>query len=394
MDQTFREGDIGMKIIISPDSFKGSMTTVDAANQIEAGIRAVFPQAQTWKIPMADGGEGTVDTFLGLTNGEKIEYLVLDPCGRQINASYCWSDKDKTAIIETAAASGLTLVPESERDPERLTTFGTGQLIRHALDQGAVKIILGLGGSATVDGGTGCLEALGIKFFDRENKELHGNGHSLSFIERIDDTGLDTRLSQVEFVIASDVNNPLLGEQGAVYIFGPQKGLKASKLDEYEKHMGHYADQVSVATGRDERNKAGAGAAGGLGFGLFSFLPKLQVMSGFELIASLSHMEDLMQQADLIITGEGKFDSQSFQGKVPVGISRMAMPYQVPVIVFTGTIEGDTVHAQEEGIYMVVPIIDEVMTLNQAMEQGKQLLFRSVKRFFETIHLTKDNLME
>jgi len=380
-----------MKIIISPDSFKGSMTTLDAANQIEAGIKAVFPKAQIWKIPMADGGEGTVDTFLGLTGGEQIKQLVLDPCGRPVEASYCWSDKDKTAIIETAAASGLTLVPEPERNPEHLTTFGTGQLIKHALEQGAVKIILGLGGSATVDGGTGCLQALGIKFFDRNDNELHGNGISLSLIERIDYTGLDSRLNKVEFIMASDVKNPLLGEQGAVYVFGPQKGLEASKLNDYERYMGHFADRVEEATGRDERNTAGAGAAGGLGFGLLSFLPKLQVMSGFELIASLTSLEDLMKQADLVITGEGKFDSQSFQGKVPVGISRMAMPYDVPVVVFAGTVEGNPINAQEEGIRMVIPIVDQIMTLDQAMMQGKLLLFRSVKRFFETVHLSKDN---
>ncbi|GLX66681.1 glycerate kinase [Paenibacillus glycanilyticus] len=382
-----------MKIIISPDSFKGSMTTMDAADQIEAGIRAVYPQAETWKIPMADGGEGTVDTLLALVGGEKIKHHVHDPCGRPITASYCWSEKSKTAIIETAAASGLTLVPESERVPERLTTYGTGQLIKHALDQGAAKIILGLGGSATVDGGAGCLQALGVKFFDGDNKELQGSGQMLATVERIEFADIDPRLHQVDFVIASDVKNPLLGDQGAVYVFGPQKGLQPSNLDEYENKMRSFADQVKQSTGRDERHQAGAGAAGGLGFGLMSFLPKLQVMSGFELIANLSHLEELMKQADLIITGEGKFDSQSYQGKVPVGISRMAMPYQVPVVVFTGKIEGNASNAQMEGIRMVIPIVDQAMTLDQAMVQGKPLLFRSVKRFFETIRLTKESFV-
>ncbi|MDB5052213.1 MAG: glycerate kinase [Bacilli bacterium] len=376
-----------MRIIISPDSFKGSMTAMSAADQIEAGILTVFPTAQTIKIPMADGGEGTAETYRMIAGGEMIWHEVMDPCKRTIRANYCWSERDRTAVIETASASGLTLLKQIERKPDVLTTFGTGQLIRFALDRGAVKIVIGLGGSATIDAGIGCLQALGLKCFDRNGNELIEGSVLLDAIARIEYDQLDVRLSEVELVIASDVRNPLLGPEGAVYVFGPQKGLPPHELVEFEQRMSRLAEIVKHTTGRNMRNSPGAGAAGGFGFALLSFFPDIKMMSGFELIAKLSRLEEELQDADLVITGEGKFDAQSLYGKVPVGISRLAKPLNVPVVVFTGLSEGNEGAMQREGIRMVIPIIDRVMTLDDSMKNGEILLKRAVIRFFETIRL-------
>lgn len=376
-----------MKIIISPDSFKGSMSTVDAANQIEAGILTVFPSAQTIKIPMADGGEGTAETYRIIAGGEMIWHEVMDPCHRTIQACYCWIEKDRTAVIETAAASGLTLLKESERMPAGLSTYGTGQLIRYALERGAKKIIIGLGGSATIDAGIGCLQALGLQCFDGNDNEITGENFRLDAIVRMDASQLDARLHEVELVVASDVKNPLLGLEGAVHVFGPQKGLQPHELDVFEKRMSRIAELVIHTAGCDMRDQPGAGAAGGFGFALLSFFSNLTMMSGFDLIAQLSRYKEQLKDADLVITGEGKFDAQSLYGKAPIGISRLAKPFNVPVVVFTGISEGNEQTMRREGIQMVIPIIDRVMTLEDSMKQGEKLLKKAVIRFFETIQL-------
>lgn len=376
-----------MKIVISPDSFKGSMSTMIAANQIEAGILAVFPSAQTVKIPMADGGEGTSETYRMIAGGEMIWHEVKDPCNRIVRAGFCWNEKDRTAVIETAAASGLTLLEAHERKPDGLSTFGTGQLIRFALDRGAEKLIIGLGGSATIDAGIGCLQALGLQCFDRYGNELDGLSVHLGEIARIESDRLDPRLRNVELVIASDVKSPLLGPEGAVYVFGPQKGLQPHELADFEQYMKSLAEVVCQATGRNMRDSPGAGAAGGIGFTMLSFFPDLKMMSGFELIADLSLLKEQLRDADLVITGEGKFDAQSLYGKAPIGISRLAKPFNVPVVVFAGLSEGDEQAMQREGIRMVIPIVDRIMTLDESMKHGETLLKKAVIRFFETLRL-------
>jgi glycerate kinase len=363
------------------------MSAMSAADQIEAGILTVFPSAQTIKIPMADGGEGTAETYQMIAGGEMIWHDVMDPCNRTIRASYCWIERDRTAVIETAAASGLTLLKQYEHKPDGLSTYGTGQLIRFALDRGAQKIVIGLGGSATIDAGIGCLQALGLKCFDWDGNDLDGDGIHLDAIARIESSQLDARLYEIEWIIASDVKNPLLGPEGAIHVFGPQKGLQLHELTEFEQRMSRLAEIVSQATGRNMRDSPGAGAAGGFGFALLSFFPDIKMMSGFELIAKLSRLEEQLQDADLVITGEGKFDSQSLYGKVPVGISRLAKPLNVPVVVFTGLFEGDEDAMQREGIRMVIPIIDQILTLDDSMKNGEILLRRAVIRFFETIRL-------
>jgi glycerate 2-kinase len=375
-----------MKVVIAPDSFKGSVSSTEAATIIEHTIKRIDGKIETVAIPMADGGEGTVEAFLKILDGEKIEERVEDPLGREITAFYGWFEKEKTAVIETAAASGLPLLKEEELNPYLASTYGTGQLIKKALDKGAKKIIIGLGGSATVDAGTGCLQALGMKFFDKVGSELRACGGNLQNISSIDCSQLDGRLENTEIIVASDVNNPLLGPNGAVYVFGPQKGMKEEELAVFEKAMSHYADVVKQTAQKDERDSPGSGAAGGFGFSLKSFL-SIQMISGFELIARFSRLEEHIKKADLAITGEGKFDSQSLHGKVPIGIARMAKKYYTPVVVFAGKIEGNLGSLESEGISLLYPIIDDVMTLQEAMKNGGELIKRSTYRLFKTLQL-------
>ncbi|WP_254901736.1 glycerate kinase [Thalassobacillus devorans] len=377
-----------MKIIIAPDSFKGSMTSVEAAEQMKQGILAVDPMLDISMIPVADGGEGTVDAITIALQGEKVVKQVNDPIGRLIDAEFGWIPKSKTAVVETAAASGLPLLTEKELDPVNASTYGTGELVKEALEKGAERIILGLGGSATVDAGTGFLEALGVRFLDDNGKEIRASGGTLSQIASIDSTKLDKRLENVEFMVASDVTNPLLGEKGAVAVFGPQKGVKNDQLNHFERGMARYAQQVIRHIGKDFTEEEGSGAAGGFGFSLLSFLePSFE--SGFEMMARLSDLEDEIRSASFVITGEGKLDTQSLYGKVPIGIARLAKRNHIPAIAFTGKIEGDLTLVKDEGLELVLPIVDGAMSLDDALNNGKELLYRASRRFIETIHFTK-----
>ncbi|MEQ6376312.1 glycerate kinase [Bacillaceae bacterium S4-13-56] len=375
-----------MKIVIAPDSFKGSVPSTSAAAKIEDGIKQENSDIETIKIPVADGGEGTVEAFLTFMNGERVIEWVEDPLGRSIEAAYGWIEESKTAIIETASASGLPLLSETEKNPLKASTFGTGQLVKSALKRGAKKILIGLGGSATVDAGTGFLQALGVKFYDENHQPLKGCGDCLGNVQSIDCSQLYQNLHEVEITIASDVTNPLLGKNGAVYVFGPQKGIQNEKLEEFEKNMEHYASVVNRTVSKNEIDSPGSGAAGGFGYSLQSFL-KVEMRSGFELIAEASNLEHHIKTADIVITGEGKFDTQSLNGKAPVGIARIAAKYHVPVVVFTGQFEGDMSSLKQEGIHLVSPIVDQVMTLNDSMGTGEELLERAARRLMKAIEL-------
>nr|WP_144927709.1 glycerate kinase [Paenibacillus bovis] len=386
-----------MKIVIAPDSFKGSVSSTSAAAKIEDGIKQENRDIETIKIPVADGGEGTVEAFLTFMDGEKVTESVEDPIGRSIQAEYGWIEKSKTAIIETASASGLPLLSETEKNPSKASTYGTGQLVKSALNRGAKKIIIGLGGSATVDAGTGFLQALGVEFLDENQMPLKGSGECLGKVQSININRLDQRLNEVEITIASDVTNPLLGKNGAVYVFGPQKGIQSKNLEEFESKMKHFASIVNKTVSKNEIDSPGSGAAGGFGFSLLSFL-QVKMRSGFELIAETSNLETHIKTADLVITGEGKFDTQSLNGKVPIGIARIAQKYNVPVVVFTGQFEGDLAALTREGIYLVVPIVDRVMTLPVAMKTGEELLEKTARRLIRTIDLgrytTKETILK
>lgn len=375
-----------MKIVVAPDSFKGSVLSADASKMIHAGLLAVDPTVEVLNVPMADGGEGTVDAILEAVGGEKIIKKVEDPLGQSIEATFGWIKSSKTAIVETAAASGLPLLNKQELNPYLASTFGTGQLIVEALDQGAETIILGLGGSATVDAGTGCFQALGVRFKNALGNELKMCGESLNKVEQIDFSTLDTRLQNVRFIIASDVANPLLGDEGAVTIFGPQKGIKKEEIPVFEEAMSHFAKAVVKATGVDLINSTGSGAAGGFGFSLQSFL-QVEMKSGFTLINEIGQLEEKISSADLVITGEGKMDTQSLYGKVPIGVARIAKKYGVPVIAFTGQVEGDLAVFKQEGLLLVLPIVDEPMQLEEAMDRGDELLYKASERLMKALKM-------
>jgi len=291
------------------------------------------------------------------------------------------------AILEMAAASGLPLLAEHERDPLGASTFGTGELLRDALERGAREVILGLGGSATNDGGMGFLAALGVRFLDHEEEPLRGCGVNLAAVRRVDTSGLDPRLRAIAITVASDVDNPLLGPHGATHVFGPQKGVEGELMEELENGMTSYARVLTDAAGRDCRETPGAGAAGGFGFGLLSLLPQASLRSGFSLIAELGELERTIRGAALVITGEGKLDSQSLHGKVPVGIARIGREAGVPVAAFAGRIDGELDDFRAEGIRALVPIVDAPMSLETAMADTEALLTRAAARFWQTVQL-------
>lgn len=375
-----------MKIIIAPDSFKGSMTSMQAALAIQRGILEINAQAETHLLPMADGGEGTVDAILWGSGGERISCRVQDPLGREIDAAYGWIEKDKTAVIETAAASGLPLLKRGELDPENASSFGTGQLIKDALERGAETIILGLGGSATIDAGTGLFRALGVKFIDDENRELGNIGGSLEKIAGMDLSELADRLAAVKFIVASDVANPLLGAEGAISVFGPQKGVEEHQISHFEKGMQQFSTIAMRAAGNDKRKEPGSGAAGGIGF-LLKTLLDVDFQSGLELIVGKVRFEQQLAGADIVLTGEGRIDGQSLFGKVPVGIGRLALKYKVPVIAFAGAIGSGAENLREEGILEVMPITGGPTGLEEAMNEGENLLYEASKRLMNLLEI-------
>lgn len=375
-----------MKIIIAPDSFKGSMTSMQAALAIKRGINEINPLAETILLPMADGGEGTVDAILWGSGGEKISCRVQDPLGREIEAAYGWIEKDKTAIIETAAASGLPLLKPGELDPKNASSFGTGQLIKDALEQGAETVILGLGGSATIDAGTGLFQALGVRFVDDEDRELVNIGGLLERIAAMDLSKLDDRLVAVRFIVASDVTNPLLGTEGAIAVFGPQKGVEQHQLSRFENGMRHFSTIAARAAGNDKREEPGSGAAGGIGF-LLKTLLDVEFQNGLELIVGKVLLEEQLVGADLVLTGEGRIDGQSLFGKVPVGIGRLAMQYNVPVIAFAGSIGLGVENLGTEGVIEVMPITGGPIGLEEALADGENLLYKASKRLMNFMEI-------
>ncbi|SEN71114.1 glycerate kinase [Amphibacillus marinus] len=369
-----------MNILVAIDSFKGSMTS-EVANQ---HVQDAFCDHNVITFPIADGGEGTVLAFTQLLTGELITETITGPTGELIDASYGWVEKDKLAIIEVAEGAGITKVDPSLLDPRHHTSYGVGEQIIAALNKGAQEIIIGLGGSATVDGGMGLLQALGVKFFDQQGMEMTMLPVRLADIGRIDQVNIDPRVNSVKLTIASDVSNPLLGSNGACYVFGPQKGLAIEQLNSYEAGMRHFAQLVNTVTGIAMQNEPGAGAAGGIGFALYAFL-NTSFQSGFSLLADKGELASLIKQVDLVITGEGKFDQQSLSGKVPIGISRLAKAYDKPTIVFTGKADNGLTALPEENILAVIPIVDEAIPLTEAIKNGPQLLKRAADRTLRLI---------
>ena len=362
-----------MKIVIAPDSFKDSLSAEKVADAIAAGLADALPHAQLVTCPMADGGEGTVEAIVAAGNGQLRRNHVQGPLGEPVEAHWGWLPDSHTAIIEMAEASGLQRVPVAQRDARISSTFGTGELIKAALDAGAQRIILAIGGSATNDAGAGALQALGLGLFDAEQQLLAPGGLALSRLARIELSGLDPRLADVRFEIAADVNNPLCGEHGASAIFGPQKGATPEHVHLLDQALGHFADHCAAVLPKDVRDEPGSGAAGGLGFAAKAFFGA-QFRAGVEVVAELVGLAEAVKGADLVITGEGRFDAQTLRGKTPFGVARIAQAQGVPVVVLAGTLGEGYQTLYEHGINAAFAVTSGPMTLEHACANAAQLL--------------------
>jgi len=379
-----------MKVVIAPDSFKDSLSALGVAQAIAQGWQEVFPEAEITLCPMADGGEGTLEAVLEVCKGEWREKTVIGPLGKPVQAKWGWLETQKIAMIEMAQASGIQLVPPSERDACQSTTFGTGQLILDALDAGAKDIILTVGGSATNDGGTGLLTALGARLLDSGQHVLPNGGLALETLSKIDLTHFDPRIQQTRFLLAADVTNPLCGPNGASYIFGPQKGATPAQVELLDEALAHFADVSAQLLGFDKRDEAGSGAAGGLGFAAKSYL-NAEFKAGVEVIAGLNQLANKISNADWVITGEGKFDRQTLNGKTVFGVSRVAKMQNIPVIVIAGTLGEGYQALYEHGVTAAFSLTNGPITLEQACEQAAELIF---DRTIDIARLIKFNLKQ
>ena len=375
-----------MKIVIAPDSFKESLTALEVAQAVEAGFKRVFPNAEYIKVPMADGGEGSVQSLIDATGGKLSKAEVTAPLGDKVTAFFGISGDKKTAFIEMAAASGLHLVPPAQRNPLKTTSFGTGELIKKALDAGVRKILLGIGGSATNDGGVGMLQALGASFSDAQGREIGFGGERLQYIERISLDGLDPRLNHVEFEVACDVNNPLCGERGASAVFGPQKGATPEMVRILDDALARFAEKALAQLNIAIADQAGAGAAGGMGGGLL-LLPKVQLKAGVQIIIEATQLAKRMENADLVITGEGRMDAQSIAGKTPIGVAQTAKRFNLPVVAIVGCLREDYDVVYQHGIDAVFPIIRQLGTLEETLGQGRENLESGAENIARLIRL-------
>ena len=359
-----------MKIVIAPDSYKESLSALEVATQIELGFKEIFPDAQYIKVPMADGGEGTVQAMIEATQGRRVEVDVTDPLGRQVASFYALTGDGATAMIEMAAASGLAMVPPAQRNPLLTTSYGTGELIKAALDAGARHLILGIGGSATNDGGAGMLQALGVKLLDVAGNELERGGAPLAQLERIDVSGIDARLAECVVEVACDVDNPLTGERGASAIFGPQKGATPEMVAQLDASLKHFAQIILRDLGVDVDAVAGAGAAGGMGAAMMAFL-KGQLRPGCEIIAKAVDLDTAVQGADLVITGEGRIDQQTIFGKTPFGVATVARKHGVPVVGIAGGLGSNAQVVHEHGIDAIFSVLSRICTLPEAVAEAE-----------------------
>lgn len=379
-------GDV-MKILIAPDKFKGSLSAFEVADNIEKGILKVFPKAVIEKVPMADGGEGTVESLVDATGGKIIKTNVKDPLFRDIESFYGILGDGKTAVIEMAAASGLYLLKDYERNPMITTTYGTGQLIKDALDRGCRRFIIAIGGSATNDGGAGMATVLGVKFYDKDGIEIGLGGGELSKIYSIDTSNIDDRLKECEFIVACDVANPLIGENGASRVYGPQKGATKEMVEVLDKNLEHYGKLLEKYFNKKIIDVPGSGAAGGLGAGLMAFL-NAQLKNGIEIIIETLKLEEKIKEADIVISGEGKIDFQTAFGKTISGIAKLCKKHNKPLIVIAGTVE-DIENLYEIGVSSIFSIVEKPMSLEDAIKNAPTLLEKSAERIFRLIKAIK-----
>lgn len=377
-----------MKIVVAPDSFKNSLSAVKVADAIADGILNVSPNAQIVRLPMADGGEGTVDALVKATKGRKVTVNTKDPLMRDIEASYGFLD-EHTAVVEMAAASGIERLTKDELNPLETTTYGTGLLIKDAIRKGAKKIIVGLGGSATNDAGAGMAQALGAKLKDASGMDLNHGGYALRNLKSVDLSSLQKLTQGIQFITAVDVNNPLLGVKGATYTYGPQKGAGHQELESLEKSLQNFADVMEEHLSTSFRDIEGAGAAGGMAAGLIAFLGA-EVRGGFELISDLCRLEQHIREADLVITGEGKMDAQTAYGKTPFGVAQMAAKHKKPVVGFAGTLDDGYEKMIGHPFNNLYPITEKPVSLEYAMKDAARLLTKAAERLFRSLKLASE----
>lgn len=378
-----------MKVVIAIDSFKGSLSSMEAGEAAKKGVYRAWQNAKIVVRPVADGGEGTTRTLVDGLGGTYRTVRVTGPDGRPVQAQYGVLPDGETVVMEMAEAAGITLVPAEQLNPRHATTFGVGEMIRDAVERGGRNFIIGIGGSATTDGGTGMLKALGCRFYDEKGDPIAEGIEELDKIAQIDQTGMMSELSECRFQIACDVTNPLCGEQGAVYVYGPQKGVKEAEKEELDAKMRHFARKTQEVLKKDYCDVPGAGAAGGLGFAFVSYVPNVTMKSGIEIIIDAVGLEQEIRDADIVITGEGRIDGQTAMGKLPAGIAGIAKKYGKPVIAFAGSVSEDAGDCNRAGIDAFFPIIRGITTLEKAMrpEEAEKNLTSSTEQVFRLLKM-------
>lgn len=371
-----------MQFVVAPDAFKGCLSAERVGRIVEHALQLEMPEALVDVVPMADGGEGTVDALLSGAGGARIEVEVTGPTGTRQRAFYGVLGDGETAVIEVAAIAGFTNVPEGQRNPLHLTTYGIGECMLHALEEGCRRLVIGLGGSATNDGGLGMLQALGVTFCDGSGKDVTPFAAALPDVQTVDYATLDSRIKNIEIRVACDVDNPLCGPRGATHVFGPQKGVAAARLDELDAHLAAYAAKIETHLQKELQHVSGAGAAGGLGFALHTLGASLE--SGAAFVAKAVNLERRIAQADWIITGEGRTDSQTLHGKLPAYVAKLAKKHAVPAILLSGALDGDIepLYAHFSSMHAIA---NGPMTLAEAMGQAEHLLHHKVRNIARLI---------
>ena len=356
-----------MKVVIAIDSLKGSLSSMEAGMAIKDGILAAKPDAEVIVKPLADGGEGTTDALIEGMNGERIDLTVTGPMHTPVDAYYGYLKDTNTAVMEMASAAGITLVPDSEKNPLLATSYGVGEMINDAIQRGCRNFIIGIGGSVTNDGGIGMLKALGVRFLDENGEDAGEGGQALAKVARIDVSGMNPLLKECHIQVACDVNNPLCGKNGSTYVYGPQKGVTEDMKKTLDEAMAHFARVTSETLENDYMNTPGAGAAGGLGYAFLAYTGAA-LTPGIELILDAVGLEEELSGANVVVTGEGRLDFQTAMGKAPVGVARLAKKYNAKVIAFAGSVTKEATACNKEGIDAFFPILRGVCTLAEAMD--------------------------
>lgn len=374
-------------IVLAPDSFKESMTAKEVCEAMERGIRKANSQIRCIHVPMADGGEGTMQSLVDATGGRVYSKEVVGPLGNNVVAEYGILGNGEIGVIEMASASGIHLVDSEKRNPLITTTFGTGQLIKACLDKGVKKLLIGIGGSATNDGGAGFIQALGGRLLDENGDDLSYGGGALAKLHTIDLSNLDERLKYVSVEVACDVNNPLCGKEGASYVFGPQKGATREMIEILDQNLSHYAEVIKEQLGKDVISKAGAGAAGGLGAELMAFLD-VKLKSGIEMVIEYANLEEKVRDADMVWTGEGSIDFQTQYGKTPLGVAMIAKKYNKPVIALAGRVGNDIDVLYDKGIDAIFGIMRGVTSIEEALVKGPENVEKTSENIIRLLNIS------